>query len=162
MRTFKPEICNCCGQTKTYAISIDTGTVHILKQIAKFIGEKGINCVHPRKEMEGRFLTSNEVGNLSRPRLHGLIAKIKDNPGNYCLTTKGASFLKGAEIPKIAIVLKATEREDKRNVGYFNEEEERCTINDFRGVTGEFWEGIGYSINEGRVVYDNIRQEELF
>lgn len=161
METYKPEVCECCGQTKTYAISIDHGTVDIVKQIARFIGQKKINCVHPRKEMEGKWLTSNQVGNLSRPRLHGLIAKVKDNPGNYLLTPKGARFLKGEHIPRVAIVLKATEKSEKRNIGYFDEENDRCTVNDFNGK-GEYWEGIGYSVEEGRVVYDIPEQATMF
>jgi len=67
MIEYKPEKCECCGQTTTYIIGIDGGTVDIVKNIALFIGRKGINCVHPRKEMEGHGLSSNQVGNLSRP-----------------------------------------------------------------------------------------------
>lgn len=157
---YKPEICECCGQSKTYAIAIDRGTCDIMKAIAKYIGQKGINCVHPRKEMEGTYLTSNQVGNLSRPRMHGLIARVKGNPGNYLLTPKGAKFLKGVEIPKTAIVLKGTEQSDYRNVGYFNEDTDRCTIHDFADAD-EYWSGINYSVEEGRVVYDELEQKPL-
>ena len=146
---FKPETCEHCGQTKTYALAIDRGTTEILKAIARFIGQKGINAVHPRKEMEGKFLTSNQVGNLSRPRLHGLIARIES--GNYCLTTKGANFLKGVVVPKVAIILKATGKSEKRNIGYYEPTELICQISDFTSDT-ERWEGINYTIEEGRII----------
>ena len=88
---FKPEICQCCGQSKTYALAIDKGTTDTLRAISIAIGRKGINIIHPRKEMEWRskdisqgLITSNQVGNLTKARVHGLIAKIKGQPGNYC------------------------------------------------------------------------------
>lgn len=158
---YKPEICECCGQTKTYAIAIDRGTCDIMKAIATYIGLKGVNCVHPRKEMEGDMLTSNQVGNLSRPRLHGLIARVKGNPGNYLLTPKGARFLRGEMIPKTAIVLKATEQSDYRNIGYWNEETDQCTIHDFQHDDEEYWNGIGYTVEEGHIVYDELKQSSL-
>ena len=147
---YKPEVCHECGQTKDYALAIDRGTIKILKQMARFIGQKGINVVHPRKEMEGTLLTSNEVGNLSRPRIHGLIAKIKGEPGNYCLTSKGASFLHGHAIPRVAIRSKAT----GHTTGYYlpDENPERmCTIHDF-GADEPWWHGINYDIEGGRII----------
>lgn len=161
MEKYKPEVCVCCGQTTTYLIAIDHGTVHIVKQIARFIQQKGINCVHPRKEMEGAWLTSNEVGNLSRARLHGLIAKVKDNPGNYLLTKKGARFLKGDKIPRVAIIRKGTEATDRHNDGYFNPEEDTCVVGDFTASQGDYWEGINYTIEEGRIVRDVPEQRTL-
>lgn len=147
MIEYKPEKCECCGQQKTYLLAIDKGTVAIVKQIARFIGEKGINAVHPRKEMEGRWLTSNQVGNLTRARAQGLIARIKGKPGNYVLTKKGASFLRGDPIPKFAILSKVT----KHQIGYFEEEKYQVTVHDFN-TTAEYWEGVGYDIVDGRVI----------
>jgi len=144
MIEYKPEKCECCGQTKTYILGIDEGTIDIVRRIATFIGEKGINCVHPRKEMEGYGLSSNQVGNLSRPRFHGLIAKIKGDVGNYCLTKKGQAFLSGESIPKYAIVSKA----EKRQVGYYEAENEQCTMSDYGQ---EYWDGVNYDIVEGFV-----------
>ena len=159
---YQPKVCTCCGQSLTYLLSIDRGSVDILKAISTAIGRKGINCIHPRKEMEisaGKIdyasmvqeghLTSNQVGNLSRPRFHGLIAKVKgDNmAGNYCLTTKGAKFLKGEEIPHCAIISK----EKNHQIGYFEEDIYRCTIKDFT-PDYEYWEGINFSIEEGKII----------
>lgn len=144
---YEPEVCDCCSQKTTYLLGIDRGTVKIVKAIARFIQVKGINAVHPRKEMEGTYLTSNEVGNLSRPRFHGLIARVKGNAGNYLLTTKGAKFLKGEAMPKYAIISKA----QGHNIGYFEPETLRVTVKDF-DKEGEYWEGVNYDIVEGDVI----------
>jgi hypothetical protein len=149
---YEPDKCSCCNQTTTYLLSIDTGTVDIVKAIARFIEKKGINCVHPRKELEGRGLTSNQVGNLSRPCFHGLIAKVAGQTGNYLLTRKGSLFLRGGQIARHAIISKV----EKRQVGYYKADTEVCTVKDFR--SGEYWEGINYEIKEGQVFH---RIEEL-
>lgn len=135
--------CPHCGQHTEYPLAIDRGSIHIVKRISHFIEAKGINIVHPRKEMEGSYLTSNEVGNLTRPRIHGLIAKVSGNPGNYCLTQKGLDFLNGKPIPKIARVFKG------RNIGYLNDE--FVTIKEFN-TGNDYWNGIGYEIRQGNVV----------
>jgi hypothetical protein len=154
---YTPDVCNCCNQTTTYLLSVDVGTVDIVKAIARFIDKKGINCVHPRKELEGISLSSNQVGNLSRPCSHGLIAKVRGQAGNYLLTRKGSAFLNGAEIPRHAIISKS----EKRQVGYYMQEAEVCVVGDF--YNGEYWEGINYEIREGQV-FHRIEQlkETLF
>jgi len=169
-----PEKCNCCGQTKTYILSIDAGTVDILKSVARAIMLKGINAIHPRKEMEVKEgtmdydlmvkegkLTSNMVGNLSRPRFHGLIAHIVGFPGSYCLTSKGARFLKGESIARYAIIDKVTGHQ----IGYWNDEKYQINIKDFT-TDEEYWEGINYDIREGQVITkiekDPVTQTQLF
>jgi hypothetical protein len=172
---FKPESCACCGQTTSYVLSIDQGTVDILRSIANAIRRKGINAIHPRNEMETQGggdlvtqgqLTSSQVCNLSRPRFHGLIAAIKGQPGNYCLTRKGAEFLRGAEIPRIAVIDKMTVSQK----GYHLPEKYKVKISDFDG-TGPYWEGLGYEIQEGVVLTEPqvkpkptvpIKQDQLF
>ena len=145
---YTPEKCECCGQSMTYILAIDRGTINIIKKIAQFIGKKGINVVHPRKEMEGTWLTSNDVGNLSRARSHGLIARIKGKAGNYCLTRKGATFLRGEEIPRYAIISKI----EHCQIGYFEPEKDRVDVNSFRLIDEPYWQGIGYDVDEGRVI----------
>ena len=172
---YAPEYCACCGQSKTYLLPIDRGTVDILRSVARAILNKGINAIHPRKEMEigadknldydlmikEGMLTSNMVGNLSRPRFHGLIAHIKEQPGNYCLTSKGAKFLKGEEVSKYAIISKVSGHQE----GYWMEEKYRVTIKDF-SIDEEYWEGLDYDIREGqvltKVVKDPETQKQLF
>ncbi len=157
---FVPQKCTCCGQTVDYALTINQGTVDILKAISVAIRNKGINCIHPRKEMEihtkqlpyqimvqAGQLTSNQVGNLSKARMHGLIAKVRGENGNYLLTRKGVRFLKGEPIPRMAIISKM----ESRTLGYFNEETDMVTIKDYIHKE-EYWEGINYRIVDGRII----------
>lgn len=155
---YVPKKCECCGQTETYILGIDHGTADIVIAVARKIGEKGINIVHPRKEIEGKGLTSNQVGNLSRARFHGLIAKVKGEAGNYLLTRKGSAFLSGAVIPRYAIISKV----ERRQVGYFEPEKNvTCLLEVLE--KGEYWEGIGYDIVEGEVFRKKeIKQQNLF
>ena len=164
--TYEPHQCTECGQTTTYLLGIDKGTIEIVKAIAIAIQRKGINTIHPKKEMEYAqrqvpkdrvapgFLTSNQIGNISRARFHGLVASVEENRGNYCLTQKGLHFLRGAEIPKYAIISKA----EGKQIGYFEPEEFTININSFEG---EYWEGINYEIREGHIVYDKPTQTTL-
>lgn len=148
---YVPSTCTHCNQTTTYLLPIDKGTVQIIRAISKYIGRKGINVVHPRKEMEGINLTSNEVGNLSRPRFHGLIARVKGEKGNYLLTKKGADFLnRKTKIDKYAIISKET----GHNIGYFEPGQHLVSVDDFID-SNEFWEGTGYDIVSGRVITEN-------
>lgn len=145
---YAPDVCGECGQTKTYILAIDRGTVNIVKKIARCIGDKGINAVHLSKEcMAKGYLTHHEVGNISRPRFHGLVAKVKGETGNYLLTKKGAAFLRGEAIPQYAIISKA----EHHQIGYFEEEKCKVTVHDFSSK-GEYWQGIGYDVEEGRVI----------
>jgi len=165
-KKYNPELCSCCNQTVTYLLAVDRGTVDIVKAISVAIRKKGRNEIHPRKEMEVAknqlsyeqmviegVLTSNQVGNLSRARMHGLIAAIDGNRGSYCLTRKGAKFLRGEAIPKYAIINKAIGHQ----VGYWEEYSERVTISSFR-PDQEYWQVINYTIEDGRMVYDDVPQ----
>lgn len=154
-----PEVCECCGQDTTYQLQLNKGTALLVWKIAKFIRQKGINAVHPRKEMEGKILTSNDVGNLSTPRFHGLIARIDGESGNYLLTPKGASFLRNEPVAKIAIVRKAKKNSPATNIGYHLPDEVKTT---FRELVkdNEYWTGIDYTIHQGRVIVDT--QQEMF
>ena len=143
---YKKIKCEACGQGITYLLPLDRGSAEIMIAIGRAIRTKGINIIHPRKEIEGKLLSSNQVGNLSRPRFHGLIAKVKSaGPGNYCLTEKGGRFLRGEPVQKYAIVSKA----EHHNIGYY--EDETVTISKLLGST-TYWEGIDYEIKEGRIV----------
>jgi len=167
--TYISEICQCCGQSKTYLLPIDRGTTDILRAVAKAILNKGINAIHPRKEMENKLapgvdydvmiregmLTSNQVGNLSRPRFHGLIAHIQKQPGNYCLTSKGAKFLKGERIPKYAIIDKVSGHQ----IGYWRAEKYQVCIKDFV-LEEEYWEGIDFDIREGQILTKVVKDEK--
>lgn len=151
---FEPHVCESCNQTTEYILSVDRGTVDIVRAIAVAIGKKGINAIHPRKEMERDkadigmgLLTSNQVGNLSRPRFHGLIASLDGGAGNYCLTRKGAKFLHGGYIPRYAIISKS----EGHQIGYVNPEELTCCISDYKDPE-EYWEAINYEIHNGQII----------
>ena len=146
---YKPEVCDCCSQTTTYLLAVDTGTVDILKGFARCIGTKKINMAHVAKEvLAGGYITVNQRGNISRPRAHGLIAKVRGELGNYLLTTTGARFLRGEiRIPKYAIMSKVTGHQ----IGYYEPEKYTVGVHDMKG---EYWEGINYNVEQGRIVHD--------
>ena len=159
LEKFQPKVCPCCQQTEEYLMTIDAGTCDIVRAISAAIRKKGENCIHPRKEMEmGKsqlnynqmiregYLTSTMVGNLSKARSQGLIAQIEGKSGYYCLTHKGAEFLKGASIPKYAIMSKIT----GHNIGYWHENEDRVKMKDLI-KDGNYWE-IDFNIMGGRVM----------
>lgn len=152
---YTPDICECCGQTTTYLLAIDKGTAEIVKAVARYIGQKGINAVHCGKEMETEgLLTSNQVDNLTRPQKHGLLARVPGNPGNYLLTRKGSDFLHGKPVPRFVIVQKGRAEERAHTLGYFEPEKYTVTINDFNSTEpGEYWEGINYEVREGEVIH---------
>ncbi len=157
---YTPEHCEHCSQTTTYLLAIDRGTVDIVKAFSVAIRLKGINAIHPTKEMEvppkeydyrrsmleGK-LTSTQIGNVSRAHRHGLLAKVRGAPGNWCLTSKGAQFLRGEPIPKFAIVSKVTGHQ----IGYWKPELHQATVNEFKPDM-EYWTGINYGIVDGRIV----------
>lgn len=167
---FEPRICGCCGQAETYPLPIDWGTAVIVKAVARAVRLKGINVIHPTKEMEvpgkdwtyeraineGK-LTSTQIGNFSRAKAHGLIARYQPEPGNWLLTSKGAAFLRGDAIPRIRVRTKkgvtATLTPEER---YWKPDEYQITIHEIlrRGSKTPVWEGIDFDIREGRIVVD--------
>lgn len=172
---FKPLVCECCGQAKTYLLPLDWGTKVIVQAVARKIRLKKINTVHPTKEMEvpatewtyeralkEGVLTSKQIGNLTRARVHGLLAKNKKEAGNWILTTKGAKFLKGEMVPKLAEILKTQTVNGKRShkMRYFEPEKHTTTIQEIE-KTGEkqiAWEAIDFEIVEGRVILDEPKK----
>jgi hypothetical protein len=172
---FEPEICDGCGQSKTYLLPIDWGTAVIVKAVAARIRAKQINIVHPTKEMEvpgdewsydravtEGVLTSTQIGNFTRARVHGLIARHQTETGNWLLTKKGAQFLRGDRIPNLAVIKKCRKvadedaREASHKVDYFMPETYSCTIHEIMrpGSKTPVWEGIDFDIVEGRIVLD--------
>lgn len=166
---FNSEICECCGQAKTYLLPIDSGVIMIVKALAIAIRTKGINIIHPTKEMEvpaskwnferamnEGVLTSNQIGNFTKARVHGLVAKFIDHPGNWLLTRKGAQFLRGERVPKFAIVQKGKIGSRSHKQDYFRPDKFTCTVDeilkDRKGLP--VWQGIDFDIVEGRIVTD--------
>jgi hypothetical protein len=169
---FEAEICNSCGQAETYLLPIDWGTALIVKAVAAAVRRKGQNIIHPTKEMEvpatewtyqraitEGVLTSSQIGNLTRARVHGLIAREKREPGNWLLTRKGAAFLRGDSVPRLAVIRKTTKTEEGRSHKdeYFMPEQYTCTVREFDKKTAPAWEGIDFDIVEGRIVRDHAQ-----
>lgn len=152
---YKPDECEHCGQTTTYLLGLDHGTAEIVKAIAIAIGKKGINIVHPRKELEGVSLSSNDVGNLSRARFHGLIVAVPGKKGNYLLSRKGAAFLRNEMVPRYAIVSKS----EGHQIGYFKPEEYQTRLTQLIAESDR-WEGINYDIVAGEVFQRNTPKVE--
>lgn len=162
MEKYVPEKCECCGQTRTYILPLSKGVANIVRAFSIAIRIKGINIIHPGKEMvvaakdwsldkmlQTGCITPQMWKNLTFAKSHGLIAMVRDEPGNYCLTTKGAQFLKGRRIPKYAICSKVTKHQE----GYWHEELYTVAIRDFIDDDSN-WEIIDYSIVEGRIIKD--------
>lgn len=162
------EVCEHCNQAKTYLLPIDWGTALIVKAFARAIRNKGINTIHPTKEMlvrnnewtyqralEEGVLTSNQIGNFTRARVHGLLARNKEHAGNWILTRKGAAFLRGERIPKLAIIEKSRKVEGGRShkQDYYKPEEYTVDVHSItkKGYT-EPWEGIDFEIVEGNII----------
>lgn len=167
---YTPEVCNHCGQTSTYLMAVDRGATIIVKALAAAIRRKGVNSIHPEKEMlVNRLAWSYEeavtngvlpmtyVKNFSRVRFYGLIAMVKDQPGHWCLTRKGAQFLKGMSIPKFAVRSKS----DRKTIGYWEPEKYSVKVYDFTR-NDENWEGINFDISDNQVMMSvPSRQEAL-
>lgn len=159
--------CEHCGQTTTWASRLNPGMADIVRAIASAVAIKGINAIHPTKEMlvdsklaewrsrEARLragkLTPNQTKNMGHARVHGLVAMCRDARGSYLLTPKGADFLKGALVPLVAIVDKTT----GHNVGYASDDEGKIVQTSLREVCGSndgYWVGWDYDVVEGSVV----------
>lgn len=124
---FIPEVCQHCGMTTTYRVGLDKCAALIVLDILKRVSEKGINQVHPARELNWTKQNGKQwyLTNLSVPRFHGLIAYTGDEKsGFYCLTRKAGKFLRNELIPRYAIVSKA----EGHQIGYWNPEKYQVSI----------------------------------
>ena len=135
-KKFTPEVCECCTQAKTYRLGLDKGSAKIVLAIIDAVVRKGINEIHPAREMDTSGNKKWYLTNLSRPRFHGLIAYIDDKKGYYCVTRKAGKFLRGMAIPKYAIISKVTGHQE----GYWNADDEQVTIGELLKSPIQ-WEG---------------------
>ena len=156
-KVFVASTCECCGQTKDYHTSIDKGMVAIMQAFSVAVRMKGVNVLHPLKEMNANpgmtileavrmgKLTRTMSGNTSRARSHGLLARIRGRSGNWCITRKGFAFLRGEPVDKYAIIDKLTGDTIGHIPGYV------VTIHDItKDRSAVYWDE---TILEGRV-YD--------
>jgi hypothetical protein len=152
MKMIEQHTCPTCGQSISYELGVDKGSCDILKKIAKVIGAKGINAVHPNKEMaKAGMLTARQLDNIVRLKFHGLVAHIDGEPGNYCLTNKAFEFLGGEPIPKTVVVMKRTKGKRAHVIAHSDEE---ITIDSLDIEWGPYWSSNGYQIKQGRVIME--------
>jgi len=95
--------CEACGQKVTIRHeSMSKGLVDTLLTFADAVRREGRNKIHLQKEVN---LTKNQYNNFQKLRYHGLVYKVKDQPGYWLLTRNGGSFLRNElAIPKEVFV----------------------------------------------------------
>lgn len=141
--------CECCGQSLYTTSKLSKGNAEMMISIQKFIGQKGINVFHPKKELlDGSFITANQRGNISHLGNHGLIAKHHE-AGNWVLTTKGLDFLKGVPVKKTAVI----EKSSKTTVGYLTSDG-FVTIQELM-KSQPYWDVHNFEVKDGKVIYEN-------
>lgn len=151
MKINDPEnVCPTCHQSIAYKSAVNRGLCEALKKILAYIEKKGVNAVHLRKELSSQgVITDSQHRNIEAHGVRlGLVAHIENEPGNYCLTTKGMDFLNGEPIPRYAMVQKRTEDAGSHTILV---SAETCTMRDFLRK-GDYWEVPGVYIQEGRVI----------
>lgn len=170
---FVPDICPHCTQSTNYAMCLDKGTAAIVVALANAVAKKNQNCIHLLGEisiaspkaggydsydamlMDG-MMTFRMVCNATRAVRHGLIYPVEDGSGNYLLTAKGAKFLRGEPIPRVAIVNKGTHSKE----GYYYENEDRITIKDLMKRDEEFWVGEIAKLEKSEI-FAHLQQDTL-
>jgi hypothetical protein len=87
------EYCECCG-AKLMARweRLSPLLVRCLVSLYIRVHEKGLNNVSISKELH---LSKTEYNNFQKLRFHAMIAHVKDHPGNWLITKRGAQFLSG-------------------------------------------------------------------
>lgn len=154
---FKAGMCEHCKQSTTYRLGLDKGSAEIMVTLIEAISKKGINEVHPSRELDLSGKKKWFLTNLSRPRFHGLIAFVKNKKGYYLITRKGADFLRNVAVPKYAVRSKVTGHLE----GYWEPEACTVTMRQLR-KSEQMWEGdIGRMVD---VIYptESSPQQLLF
>lgn len=94
---------NCHQSIKIYRYSISTSMVYVLKAIGK-ASRMGGDVIDVGK----LDLDHNERSQLTKLRLHGLIAKVKKDqhhiPRHWVVTTKGWQFIGGSDVPAKVVI----------------------------------------------------------
>ncbi len=139
---YKEEVCPHCHQTASYLIGLDKGCAETLMQILKAVSAKGVNEIHPARELNWKDGEKWKLTNLSRNKFHGLIASV-NKKGYYCLTKKAGKFLRGESIPRYLIRSKIT----KHNEQYWKPEENQITFKELLNDSEmPYWDGAEKNI----------------
>lgn len=148
---FISKSCTSCGQSVDYDLSLDRGSALIVLAIYNAVRIKGENRVHLTNEMECRAedfgsyremisegkMTSNMADNVLRAKYHGLVAQVDGGGrGEYLITPKGARFLRGERLPRVAVIDKTTHSKK----AYWNEAEDTVTFGELLKKETPFWD----------------------
>ena len=148
-KKFVPDVCPHCTQTTNYDLALDRGSALIVLAVYNAVRRLDRNRIHVGNEMvrpatdfpsyrdmvAGGWMTFKMEGNMSRPGRHGLITKATDT-GEWLITPKGARFLRGEAVPRVAIVDKTT----GHKAYYLNEDTDRVTFSDLMKREVPFWD----------------------
>lgn len=142
-------LCGHCYQSiKIYRYSISTSMVYVLKAIAK-ASRMGGDII----DVGTLDLNHNERSQLTKLRLHGLIAKVKKDkhhiPRHWVVTTKGWQFIGGQDVPAKVVIY---------NNQVLGHDGGTTNIKRVGGMAGDF-EKQGITEAESRT-YANIRKPE--
>ena len=148
---FEPDVCECCQQTTNYPMALDKGTAFIVLAVCKAQYESEDGKVHLlsrafrspdaggfesyHEMLNAGYLTFRMVGNATRAVRHGLIYMVVKGSGEYALTRKGAQFLSGEPVPRLAVIDKATHT----LLRYENPEEDTTTFSHCMRKEPNFW-----------------------
>ena len=138
MERYKPQTCEHCKQTTTYILGLDRGSFLILRKLLAGVIAKGVNEVHPTRDLVFSAKEKWLPSNVARPRKHGLIAFIDGKKGYYALTRKAGKLLRGTPIPRYAIISKS----ENRTLGYFEPDKYQVTARELlKSDEIPMWEG---------------------
>jgi predicted transcriptional regulator len=148
---FEERICDTCHQRITYVTTLSKAHAMIMVAFARAVAKKGVNIVHPHKELvvDGE-ITSSMRNNITPLRNHELLKPDDTEPGNWNITEKGRNFLQGASVPRWAVVNEIT---SNRECYLLEEGNPNCwtTIGELL-QRPDFWEGFNFEFVEGRKV----------
>lgn len=98
------DVCPHCGaKMQAYWHKLTPGLVSALVKLRAGIDKSKVNHINPDKDLDGtpHELKKSERSNLSKLRVHGLIAKYKEAgqhiKGEWLITRRGFAFLRGEE-----------------------------------------------------------------
>jgi len=146
---FKADVCSHCTQTTNYDLALDRGSALIVLALYNAVQRLGRNKVHVGNEMvrpakdfptyrdmvAGGWMTFKMEGNLSRPRRYGLIAQGEEG-GTWLITQKGAKFLRGERIARVAVISKVTGHKSH----YLDEAQDNITFGECMRRETPFWD----------------------
>lgn len=164
-------VCDHCGQTKDYALPLARGTALMVLALFNAVRKKNKNRVHVGDEMvcdpkayrsyrdmvqDGK-MTFKMEGNMTTLHRHGLAAKT-DDEGVWLLTKKGAKFLRGEPVPRVAIIDKTT----GHKAFYLDEQNDVTTFGELMRKETPFWDIPAFDVEDQAITFFAAPQAPLF